>query len=58
MSVLTQTAYERAHELYLQGLRWDDVRRLGPYVDVEPTIIFFPLTRQECVTNSAAGCGN
>lgn len=56
--LLSQIAYERAYELYLQGLRWEDVRRLDPYVDVEPTITFFPLPRQECVTNPAAGCGN
>ncbi len=52
--VLAQIAYERRYELYEQGLRWEDMRRLGEYIDEAPTYDFFPIPRQECITNANA----
>jgi tetratricopeptide (TPR) repeat protein len=52
-----EIAYERAYELYMQGIRWEDTRRLDPYIDVEPTFLFLPLPQRECLTNPQAGCG-
>ena len=54
--VLTQIAYERRYELYMQGLRWEDMRRLDEYIDSEPTIEFLPYPQQECTTNPNANC--
>ncbi|HEX6589867.1 MAG TPA: RagB/SusD family nutrient uptake outer membrane protein [Longimicrobiales bacterium] len=54
--VLRQIAYERRYELYMQGLRWEDMRRLDAYIDSEPTIEFLPYPQQECVTNPNANC--
>lgn len=54
--VLAQIAYERRYELYMQGLRWEDMRRLDEYIDSEPTIEFLPYPQQECTTNPNANC--
>ena len=54
--VLRQIAYERRYELYMQGLRWEDMRRLDEYIDSEPTIEFLPYPQQECTTNPNANC--
>ena len=54
--VFRQIAYERRYELYMQGLRWEDMRRLDAYIDSEPTIEFLPYPQQECVTNPNANC--
>jgi hypothetical protein len=54
--VLTQVAYERRYELYMQGLRWGDTRRLDAFIDTEPTIEFFPVPLSECDRNPNAGC--
>lgn len=54
--VLDQIAYERGYELFLQGLRWEDTRRLGVERTTTPTIQWLPLPRQECLANPAAGC--
>lgn len=54
--LLRQIAYERRYELYMQGLRWEDMRRLDPYIDAEPTIEFLPYPQQECTTNPEANC--
>jgi hypothetical protein len=54
--VLEQIAYERAYELYMQGLRWGDTRRLAEFIDIEPTIEFFPVPLSECDRNPQAGC--
>lgn len=54
--VLRQIAYERRYELYMQALRWEDMRRLDDYIDSEPTIEFLPYPQQECVTNPNANC--
>jgi len=54
--LLAQIAYERHYELYLQGLRWEDVRRLGSVITVVPIIDYLPIPRQECVTNESIDC--
>lgn len=55
--LIAQIAYERRYELYNQGLRWEDVRRLGAEVTTSPTIDFLPLPQQECVANPSKPCG-
>jgi starch-binding outer membrane protein, SusD/RagB family len=52
--LLDAIAYERRYELYEQGLRWEDTRRLGTARTTTPTFPFLPLPRQECVTNPTA----
>lgn len=45
--LLAQIAYERRYELYMQGLRWEDTRRLGTAITVTPVHDWLPLPRQE-----------
>jgi hypothetical protein len=52
--LLDEIAYQRRYELYVQGLRWEDTRRLGTARTTTPTFDFLPLPRQECVTNPTA----
>ncbi len=52
--LLDEIAYQRRYELYEQGLRWEDTRRLGTARTTTPTFPFLPLPRQECVTNPLA----
>lgn len=54
--LIAQIAYERRYELYNQGLRWEDVRRLGEAVTTTPTADFLPTPSQECDNNPSAGC--
>lgn len=54
--LLDQIAYERRYELYLQGLRWEDVRRLGEERTTTPTLMWFPIPRQECLANPSLDC--
>ena len=54
--VLAQIAYERRYELYMQGLRWGDTRRLDDFIATEPTIELFPIPASECIRNPAAAC--
>jgi starch-binding outer membrane protein, SusD/RagB family len=52
--LLNEIAYQRRYELYMQGLRWEDTRRLSTARTTTPTFPFLPLPRQECVTNPVA----
>lgn len=55
--LLAQIAYERRYELYMQGLRWEDTRRLGTEITTTPVFDFLPLPDQECLTNPSDPCG-
>lgn len=53
--LLAEIAYQRRYELYLQGLRWEDIRRFGSAVAGEtPSVQWFPLPQNECILNPAA----
>ena len=55
---LAQIEYERRYELYMQGMRWEDMRRFGAAVAGEaPTIDFLPIPQQECDANPSDPCG-
>lgn len=54
--VLAQVAYERRYELFSQGVRWEDLRRLGTYVGRQPKAAFLPMPQEECTINPNAGC--
>lgn len=54
---LARIAYERRYELYMQGLRWEDIRRLGAAAAGEtPSINYLPLPQGECLYNPDAPC--
>jgi starch-binding outer membrane protein, SusD/RagB family len=55
--LLNQIAYERRYELYMQGLRWEDTRRLGMSRTTTPTFSFLPLPVVECQANPEQPCG-
>jgi hypothetical protein len=55
-AILRQIAYERRYELYMQGLRWEDLRRLGQFAGRQPKASFLPLPESECQINPNAGC--
>lgn len=48
-SILRQIAYERHYELYMQGVRWEDARRLP--VEIVTPFPFLPLPAVECRNN-------
>ncbi|HEX6053881.1 MAG TPA: RagB/SusD family nutrient uptake outer membrane protein [Gemmatimonadaceae bacterium] len=54
--LLAQIAYERRYELFMQGLRWEDTRRLGTAITTTPTFDFLPLPLTECQVNPNSGC--
>lgn len=54
--LLTQIAYERAYELYMQGLRWEDMRRLDAYLVNDAWLDFLPIPQQECLANTSITC--
>jgi hypothetical protein len=54
--LLARIAYERRYELFMQGLRWEDTRRLGTAITTTPTMSSLPTPLQECDTNPNAGC--
>lgn len=56
-AVLRQIAYERRYELYMQGLRWEDMRRLDAVIDEEPSMQWLPYPSTECQANPADPCG-
>lgn len=55
--LLAEIAYQRRMELYLQGLRWEDIRRFGAAVAGDnPSLTWLPLPQGECLLNPAADC--
>lgn len=52
--LLAEIAYQRRYELYLQGVRWEDVRRFGALSGETPSVQWFPLPQNECILNPAA----
>jgi hypothetical protein len=55
--LMAQILYERRYELYAQGVRWEDLRRLQPYTAKHPSIQFLPYPQSECDVNPANPCG-
>lgn len=54
---LQRIAYERRYELYMQGLRWEDIRRMGEAATGEtPSLQFLPTPQSECLLNPNAPC--
>jgi starch-binding outer membrane protein, SusD/RagB family len=54
--VFAQILYERRYELFGQGLRWEDLRRLDAYTTEEPVMRFLPFPQAECDRNPNSGC--
>lgn len=54
--VLAEVLYQRRYELFGQGLRWEDLRRLRDFTPKRPSIEFLPFPQSECDRNPAAGC--
>ncbi|HEX6372469.1 MAG TPA: RagB/SusD family nutrient uptake outer membrane protein [Longimicrobium sp.] len=54
--LLTEILYQRRYELYAQGLRWEDLRRLSAYTTRRPSIQFLPYPTSECQRNPNSGC--
>jgi len=54
--LLAEIARQRRYELYMQGLRWEDTRRLGTALTTDTVMAWLPIPRQECLTNPNAGC--
>jgi starch-binding outer membrane protein, SusD/RagB family len=55
--VFAQILYERRYELFGQGLRWEDLRRLDPFTTDAPSIDFLPFPQSECDRNPTNPCG-
>jgi hypothetical protein len=55
--LMTEILYERRYELYAQGVRWEDLRRLAAYTSKRPSINFLPYPQSECDVNPANPCG-
>ena len=51
-AVLSEILRQRRYELYLQGLRFDDLRRF----DAQRKYDFLPLPQTECDRNPSAPC--
>jgi starch-binding outer membrane protein, SusD/RagB family len=54
--VFAQILYERRYELFGQGLRWEDLRRLDPYTTEEPSMDWLPFPQAECDRNPTRPC--
>ena len=55
--LLAEIAKQRRYELFMQGLRWEDTRRLGTEITTTPTFTWLPTPTQECRTNpNAVNC--
>jgi hypothetical protein len=48
--------YERRYELFNQGLRWEDLRRLAAYTTDRPSMQFLPFPQSECDRNLTRPC--
>jgi hypothetical protein len=55
-AMLAQIAYERRYELFLTGLRWEDLRRLGQFTGDAAKINFLPFPQRECDVNPNFPC--
>jgi hypothetical protein len=55
--VFAQILYERRYELFGQGLRWEDLRRLDEYTTEEPSMRYLPFPQSECDRNPLNPCG-
>ena len=53
-ALLKAIAYERRYELYMQGTRWEDMRRLPQPWSNTMSIPYLPMPRTECLTNPNA----
>ena len=55
--LLTEIVKQRRYELYQQGLRWEDLRRLAPYAGGKvPTLQYLPIPLSECLYNPGSAC--
>jgi starch-binding outer membrane protein, SusD/RagB family len=54
--VLRQIAQERRFELFVQGLRWEDMRRFSDVIDETPSLMWLPIPQQECDANPQVTC--
>lgn len=54
--VFAAILYERRYELFNQGLRWEDLRRLQAYTTERPSMQYLPFPQSECDRNPNAGC--
>lgn len=54
--LLTEILYQRRYELFAQGLRWEDLRRLSAFTTKRPSIQFLPYPTSECQRNPNSGC--
>lgn len=55
--LFTEILYQRRYELFAQGLRWEDLRRLEAYTTKRPSMRFLPYPQVECDRNPAKPCG-
>jgi starch-binding outer membrane protein, SusD/RagB family len=55
-SILAQIAHERRYELFSQGLRWEDLRRLGAVSGRQAKATFLPIPEAECRSNPNVNC--
>jgi starch-binding outer membrane protein, SusD/RagB family len=55
-AILRQIAYERRYELFMQGMRWEDLRRFGADAGPAPSIQWLPIPQQECDANPQISC--
>jgi hypothetical protein len=51
-AILTEILRQRRYELFLQGLRYEDLRRFGQPL----TFRWIPVPQSECTRNPNAGC--
>ncbi|MEW5927669.1 MAG: RagB/SusD family nutrient uptake outer membrane protein [Gemmatimonadota bacterium] len=55
--LMAEILYQRRYELYSQGLRMEDLRRLEQYTTKRPSVRFLPYPQSECDRNPADPCG-